>query len=95
MSFNVQFVGPVKDLVEKVVVEYYLPTPITVQELIDFLISRYGTKFEQEIYTKVPPDNVFFYQILINGSNIYRFKGLQTEINTGDKVLISIPLAGG
>jgi|Deesub1362A_J573_1020465.scaffolds.fasta_scaffold00386_32 molybdopterin converting factor small subunit len=90
---KVQYIGPIRKFVEETVVDYNVDTPISIQELIDYLVKKYGDKFKQEIFTKA--GDAFFYQILINGQNIYKLEGYQSKVNDGDMVLISVPLSGG
>ncbi len=66
----------------------------TVRDLLDSLISKYGTKLEKELFEigeKIPG----YYQIMVNGLNIRAFKNLDTELKDGYVVAILPPVGGG
>ena len=90
---KIRFIGPIKDVVEKPAIEYEIHKPLEIRELIRQLISLYGDEFEEQIMAK--SGDALFYQIIINGRNIQKGRGLDTVINDKDEVLISIPIVGG
>ena len=66
----------------------------TVRDLLDSLISKYGTRLEKEFYNageEIPG----YYQIMVNGLNIRAFKNLDTELKDGYVVAILPPVGGG
>jgi MoaD family protein len=66
----------------------------TVNDLIEYLIARYGRKAEQALYdSKGQLDPVV--QILLNGEQWVTHDRLDTVLQDGDDVMFVLMLAGG
>ena len=66
---------------------------MTVGDIPDLLISRYGDPVAQLLYGKEEPfDNL---RVLINGQDHMVLQGLETELKQGDIVTLLPPLSGG
>lgn len=92
---RVCYVGEIKGLAGGSPQEYELPTPIEVKALLGELKARHGRAFGTELEARITPEGPMYYQILVNGQNIWSREGLSTIVEDGDEVLISIPLSGG
>ncbi|MGQ4913258.1 MAG: ubiquitin-like small modifier protein 1 [Candidatus Asgardarchaeia archaeon] len=69
-------------------------TNMTVRELLQKLIERYGEKFKKEIMDN--DDKVKdHYVILVNGRNIVFLDGVNTKVKDGDLISIFPPVGGG
>ena len=66
----------------------------TIQDLIDHLIARYGSKAKQALYDeKGVLDPVI--QVLLNGEQWIPHDKLDTPLHEGDAVVLMIMMAGG
>lgn len=65
-----------------------------VQEVIDILGNRFGTKFSQMV---LEPDGSLksYFHVLVNGRHIRLQQGVQTMLSDGDVVAIFPPIGGG
>ncbi len=91
---RVRYLGPLSALVGAPVMDYDLPRPLTVEELIGQLAARHGERLREAVLARTREGSLF-YQVLINGRNMFTTGGLQATVQPGDEVLISIPLSGG
>ncbi|MDO8056362.1 MAG: ubiquitin-like small modifier protein 1 [Candidatus Hermodarchaeota archaeon] len=65
-----------------------------VQEVIDILGNRFGSKFSQMV---LEPDGALksYFHVLVNGRHIRLQQGVQTALTDGDVVAIFPPIGGG
>ena len=69
-------------------------TDMTVREVLQKLIERYGEKFKKEIMEN--DDKVKdHYVILVNGRNIVFLDGINTKVKDGDLISVFPPVGGG
>ena len=66
----------------------------TVNDLLDYLVERYGRKARQALYDRDGQlDPVV--QILLNGEQWVTHDHLDTALHDGDDVMLALMLAGG
>ncbi len=63
------------------------PTPKTVRELLEKLVSRFGERFEDLIYERETEGVRSSVAILVNGHSIKLLRGLDTPLKSGDIVV--------
>jgi molybdopterin synthase sulfur carrier subunit len=65
-----------------------------VQEVLDILGNRFGSKFTQMV---LEPDGSLksYFHVLINGRHIRLQQGVETVLSEGDVVAIFPPIGGG
>ena len=69
-------------------------TNMTVREVLQKLIERYGETFKKEIMDN--DDKVKdHYVILVNGRNIVFLDGINTKVKDGDLISVFPPVGGG
>ena len=69
-------------------------TNMTVREVLQKLIERYGETFKKEIMDN--DDKVKdHYVILVNGRNIVFLDGINTKVKYGDLISVFPPVGGG
>jgi len=83
-----------KELVGKREVELEFEEPITVADLISFLVKRYGSGFKNYIYSE-DGEVTSFLQFLVNGRSITTLEGFETKLKNGDIIAIIPPVGGG
>jgi molybdopterin synthase sulfur carrier subunit len=65
-----------------------------VQDVIDILSERFGTKFSQMVLERDGTLKSYFH-VLVNGRHIRLQQGVQTMLSDGDVVAIFPPIGGG
>ncbi len=65
-----------------------------VGEILDELVKEIGDRFKNELFNE---DMIIKsrYLLLLNGRRVEKDKTSQTQVSSGDKLLIFAPIAGG
>jgi MoaD family protein len=79
MRITVKFFTTLREITGKKVAEIQLRDEITINELITLLAKEYGKDFREYIYNKNGKVTEFL-SFLVNGTNVNKMKGLNTEI---------------
>jgi len=94
VKVKVRFFTKLRELVGKQEVELEFEEPITVAELLSFLVKRYGSSFKNYVYGEDGKVKNFL-QILVNGRSITTLEGFETKLKNRDIAVIIPPAAGG
>lgn len=85
-EIRVKFYGNLSDITKTRSVTMTVAEGSTVRDLLNQLLIRFGEPFQEALEHAA---------ILINGRTIEVLKGLETELNAEDVVMIVPPMAGG
>lgn len=66
----------------------------TVEDILNFLIQKYGKELANEILDKNGKIKDY-YRIVVNGRNIKLLNDLKTKLKDNDLIAIMPPIAGG
>jgi molybdopterin converting factor small subunit len=91
---TVHYLGPLREVTGCPSERVDLPGPVSIEGLLDILASRHGPGFRTQVLHQTATGS-FFYQIIVNGTNMFALDGMETQVGPTDSVLISIPLGGG
>ncbi len=94
MKVTIRFFTILKDLTQKNKEEIEVPPTTTVEKLISLLSKKYGSPFENYVYTQdgqIKP----YLQILVNWINITTQHGFKTKLKENDEFAIIPPVSGG
>ena len=95
MKIKVQYLGPVRVVVNKREEEIELSLKATIYELLRKLSDVYGKTFEREVFEdngeNVRDDLI----VTVNGKVIKQLDGVRTKVNLGDVVSLLPIFAGG
>lgn len=83
-----------RELVGKDILDIDLPEKSTVQDLLMFIIKKYGRAVSRYLLDERKNSREFL-NYLINGKNITDLNGFETPLKTGDLIVIIPPVAGG
>ncbi len=64
-----------------------------VGEILDALVEQLGKQFENELFSEHKVKNR--YLLLLNGRRVGKDETSQTQVSSGDKLMILAPIAGG
>ena len=68
--------------------------PVTVKDVLERLVDRYGEKFRSYVFDPVSGEVREYLHLLVDGRNVASLHGLDTELWDG-AVFAIIPPAGG
>ncbi len=93
LRVKVKFFTTLREMVGKREEEYEFQKRITVEELLRFIVEKYGKMAEDYLFKNGKPKESFSF--LINGKSISSQEGLKTELKNGDILAILPPVGGG
>ncbi|HIE15218.1 TPA: MoaD family protein [Candidatus Bathyarchaeota archaeon] len=76
-------------------VELEIHEDMTVGDLLNELIKKYGDAFKRQIFNPETGKLQSYVRILLNGRDIDFLNGLETRLNNGDVLALFPPIAGG
>lgn len=88
------FLSDVRRMTEEGKTNISLPEKSSVRDLVDELVGRYGTGFNDFLLNR---ENRLrkYVVILVNGRGVGILSGLDTTLNEGDSILIMPAVGGG
>ena len=95
MRVRVQYLGPVRVIVNKREEDLDLPLKATVYDLLRELSNTYGQMFEREVFEDGRKNVIDGLIVTVNGTAAARLKGLETRLKLGDVVTLLPLFAGG
>ena len=95
MRIKVQYLGPVRVVVNKREEEIELSLKATIYELLRKLSDVYGKKFEREVFEDNGENVRGDLIVTVNGKVIKQLDGMRTRLKLGDVVSLLPIFAGG
>ena len=75
--------------------EFSVPEGSTLKSLLSMMIRDYGKELSLLLYGADGTDVLPHIRLMVNGRDVEFLKGLETDLNEGDEVLILPPISGG
>jgi len=94
LKIKVQYLGPVRVMLNKREEEVEISLKTTVYELLRKLSNAYGKAFEEEVFEDDRKNIRDGLVVTVNGKAIGQIDGVQTELKAGD-VITMLPLFAG
>ncbi|MFH0897554.1 MAG: MoaD/ThiS family protein [Candidatus Bathyarchaeota archaeon] len=95
MKVRVQYLGPVRVIVNKRAEEVDLSLTATIYELLRTLSSAYGKGFEREVFEDSGGNFRDGLIVTVNGTAAAQLNGLETRLKQDDVVTLLPLFAGG
>lgn len=95
MKVKVEYLGMIKNLLNKRVEELELTEGITLQELLSKLSNLYGAPFKKEVFEPGQKDVKTGFVVTVNGVLMGQLEGVETTLNNGDHVILMSLMSGG
>ena len=95
MKVTVKFFALVRELTGKREEMIDVDDRATVRVLLDKLVSKYGSKFEDYIFDPASKEPRGHVQFLIDGRNVALMEGMNTALKEGNSFAILPPVGGG
>jgi molybdopterin converting factor small subunit len=95
MKVKVQYLGFIKNLIKRSEDEFELEEGASLAELLNKISSLYGKDFQKEVYEPGLKDVKMGFVITINGVLMGQLQGVDTQLNTGDNIILMSLMSGG
>jgi molybdopterin converting factor small subunit len=95
MKVKVQYLGFIKNLIKKSEDEFELREGASLSELLNKIAGIYGKPFRKEVYEPGLKDVKMGFVVTVNGVLIGQLKGVDTQLNNGDNIILMSLMSGG
>jgi molybdopterin converting factor small subunit len=95
MKVKVQYLGFIKNLIKKSEDEFELREGASLSQLLNKIAGIYGKPFQKEVYEPGLKDVKMGFVVTVNGVLIGQLKGVDTQLNNGDNVILMSLMSGG
>lgn len=95
MKVKVQYLGFIKNLIRKGEDEFELEDSALLSELLNKIAGIYGKPFKKEVYEPGLKDVKMGFVVTVNGVLTGQLKGVDTQLNNGDNVILMSLMSGG
>ena len=95
ISVKVHSILGIKKILGRGDLEVSIPEGSTLKSLISRMVKEHGEGLSLLLYGADGTDILPHIRLMINGRDVEFLKGLDTDLNEGDEVLILPPISGG
>lgn len=95
MRVKVEYLGFIKNMLNKRVEELELNQDTTLQHLLSKLSNLYGSSFKKEIFEPGQEDVKTGFVVTVNGVLMGQLAGTETKLKEGDHVILMSLMSGG
>lgn len=95
MKIKVEYLGFIKNMVNKRFQELELREGTTLHELLGKLSDLYGSPFKKNVFEPGQKDVKYGFVVTINGVLMGQLKGVDTKLSEDDHVILMSLMSGG
>ncbi|MFQ6068531.1 MAG: MoaD/ThiS family protein [Candidatus Bathyarchaeia archaeon] len=95
MKVKVEYLGFIKNMLNKRVEEFELRENTSLQELLGKLSNLYGAPFKKEVFEPGQKDVKYGFVVTVNGVLMGQLEGVKTKLRNGDHVILMSLMSGG
>ena len=95
MKVKVQYLGFIRNLVNKDEDEFELEEGASLSALLNKIAGTYGRPFKKEDYEPGLKDMKMGFVVTVNGILMGQLHGVHTQLNDGDNVILMSLMSGG
>jgi len=95
MRIKVEYLGYIKNLINKRIEEFELPEGSSLSKLLLILSEKYGKPFKKEVYEPGLSDLKYGFVATINGILTDQLGGMNALLRNGDHVILMSLMSGG
>ncbi|MCW3980018.1 MAG: MoaD/ThiS family protein [Candidatus Bathyarchaeota archaeon] len=95
MKIKVEYLGFIKNMVNKRFQELELREGTTLHELLGKLSDLYGAPFKKNVFEPGQKDVKYGFVVTINGVLMGQLKGVDTRLSEDDHVILMSLMSGG
>ena len=92
---KVEYLGFIKNMLNKRVEEFELSDGALLQELLGKLSNHYGAPFKKEVFEPGLKDMRTGFVVTVNGVLMGQLEGVETRLRNGDHVILMSLMSGG
>ena len=95
MKVKVQYLGFIKNLINRGEDEFELEEGAQLSELLNKIAGAYGNSFQKEVFEHGLKDVKMGFVVTVNGVLMGQLDGVDTRLNNGDNVILMTLMSGG
>ena len=92
---KVQYLGFIKNITKRDDDEFELEDSASLSQLLSKIAGIYGKPFKKEVYEPGLKDVKMGFVVTVNGVLTGQLKGVNTQLNNGDNVILMSLMSGG
>ncbi len=95
MKVRVQYLGYIKNMLNKREDQIELKEKASLSELLNKLAEIYGKTFRKDVYEPGMKDVKMGFSVTINGLLMAQLGGIDAKLNEGDNIILMSLMSGG
>jgi molybdopterin converting factor small subunit len=95
MKVKVQYLGFIKNLINRSEDEFDLEEGASLSEVLNRIAGIYGKPFQKEVYEPGLKDVKMGFVVTVNGVLMGQLQGVDTPLNNGDNIILMTLMSGG
>lgn len=95
MKVKVEYLGFIKNMLNKRVEEFELSEGATLQDLLGKLSNLYGASFKKEVFELGQNDVKTGFVVTVNGVLMGQLDGINTMLKNSDRIILMSLMSGG
>lgn len=95
MKVKIQYLGFIRNLIKQSEDEFELEEDASLANLLNQIAGMYGKAFQKEVYEPGLRDVKMGFVVTVNGVLMGQLKGVDTQLNNGDNVILMSLMSGG
>jgi MoaD family protein len=95
VKVTIEYLGFIRNMLSKRTEELELREGTQLKELLSKLSERYGADFKKQVYEPGQKDVKYGFVVTVNGVLMDQLNGVETQLKSGDHVILMSLMSGG
>jgi MoaD family protein len=95
VKVTIEYLGFIRNMLSKRTEELELREGTRLKELLSKLSERYGADFKKQVYEPGQKDVKYGFVVTVNGVLMDQLHGVETQLKSGDHVILMSLMSGG
>jgi MoaD family protein len=95
VKVTIEYLGFIRNMLSKRTDELELREGTRLSELLSKLSERYGEDFKKQVYEPGQKDIKYGFVVTVNGVLMDQLRGVETQLKSGDHVILMSLMSGG
>jgi len=95
VRITIEYLGFIRNMLSKRTEEIELHEGTRLKELLSKLSERYGADFKKQVYEVGQKDVKYGFVVTVNGVLMDQLYGVETQLKSGDHVILMSLMSGG
>jgi len=92
---TIEYLGFIRNMLSKRTEELELREGTRLKELLSKLSERYGADFKKQVYEPGQKDVKYGFVVTVNGVLMDQLNGVETQLKSGDHIILMSLMSGG